>query len=215
MSETVQNLKNIVLKGIEAIGNKANDLASSTRQKVDLINLEGRKKELITSVGEKVMELSDRGTLFPDEIEDILKEISCISEEIDALRSTDSKSKTDDGEESLQEDIQAECSRADETAEQRAETPVAAEYAAQDNNDVPVIEIEADESDSSADTSCPLSSSINDLFEKIPPMEKMMDKVNSSLDELGDNLIRFSGEFDKNLSDFADQMMGNDKKDPE
>ena len=41
----------------------------------------------------------------------------------------------------------------------------------------------------------------------------MMDKVNSSLDELNDNLRKFSGEFDRQLNDFADQMMG--KNDPE
>ena len=43
----------------------------------------------------------------------------------------------------------------------------------------------------------------------------MMDKVNNSLDELGDSLRKFSGEFDRQLDEFADQMMGKDKKDPQ
>ena len=214
MSETVQNIKNIVLKGIEAIGSKANDLASSTRQKMDIMNLESRKKELISSIGEKIMELSQQGTLFPDEIEDLLNEITGIDEEISALRRNDSKDKKEDTELS-QEDNPPEL-KTDERSEVKDDDPVAAEYAAHDNNDVPVIEVETDENDSSEEEHpCPLSSSINDLFEKIPPMEKMMDKVNSSLDELGENLMKFSGEFDKNLDEFADQMMGNDKKDPE
>ena len=56
---------------------------------------------------------------------------------------------------------------------------------------------------------------INDLFEKVPPVDKMMDKVNNSLDELGDSLRKFSGEFDRQLDEFTDQMMGKDKKDPQ
>ena len=211
MSETVQNIKNIVLKGIEAIGSKASDLASSTRQKMDIMNLESQKKELISTIGEKVMDLSQQGTLFPNEIEDLLNEITGIDEKISSLRNSDIECKNENTEASPEESgpERGTC------PEIQAEEPAAVEYAAQDNYDVPVIEVESEENDTSEDASCPLSSSINDLFEKIPPMEKMMDKVNSSLDELGDNLMKFSGEFDKNLNDFADQMMGNDKKDPE
>lgn len=211
MSETVQNIKNIVLKGIEAIGSKASDLASSTRQKMDIMNLESRKKELISTIGKKVMDLSQQGTLFPNEIEDLLNEITGIDEKISSLRNSDIECKNENTEASPEESgpERGKC------PEIQAEEPAAVEYAAQDNYDVPVIEVESEENDTSEEASCPLSSSINDLFEKIPPMEKMMDKVNSSLDELGDNLMKFSGEFDKNLNDFADQMMGNDKKDPE
>ena len=75
MSETVQNLKNIVMKGIEAISSKANDFASGAKQRVDVFNLENRREELLTSIGSKVFELSEKGTLFPDEIETILKEV--------------------------------------------------------------------------------------------------------------------------------------------
>ena len=90
------------------------------------------------------------------------------------------------------------------------EVPAAAEYAAKDDGDIPVIEVEEPEKEDESMPDCPLSSAINDLFEKMPPVDKMVDKVNSSLDELNDNLRKFSGEFDKQLSDFADQMMGKD-----
>jgi hypothetical protein len=46
----------------------------------------------------------------------------------------------------------------------------------------------------------------------MPPVDKMVDRVNNSLDDLGENLRKFSGEFDKQLNKFADQMMGNEKK---
>ena len=44
----------------------------------------------------------------------------------------------------------------------------------------------------------------------MPQVDKMMDKVNTSLDELGENLLKFSGEFGKQLDDFTDRMMGKD-----
>lgn len=211
MSETVQNLKNIVLKGIEVIGNKANDLASSTRQKMDLMNLESKKKDLIISLGKKVMELSQQGTLFPDEIEDLLNDITETETEINNLLSDETKNKNKEANAPAEN---ASSDAAGQIAETENNEPVAAEYAARDDSDVPVIEVDEEE-DSSDGNDCPLSSSINDLFEKVPPMEKMMDKVNSSLDELGENLLKFSGDFDKSLNDFADQMMGNDRKNPD
>lgn len=93
-----------------------------------------------------------------------------------------------------------------------AEEPAAAEYAAKDDSDVPVIEIE-EEAEKDKVGECPLSSAINDLFENTPPVDKMVDKVNSSLDDLGENLRKFSSDFDKKLKDFSDQMMGKDDSD--
>ena len=101
-------------------------------------------------------------------------------------------------------------------ADSAEDTPAACEYAAEDDRDIPVIEVEEADNDEEKDfADCPLSSAINDLFEKVPPVDKMMDKVNNSLDELGDSLRKFSGEFDRQLDEFADQMMGKDKKDPQ
>ena len=75
--------------------------------------------------------------------------------------------------------------------------------------------IEFPESQSGQDRKdSPLSSAINDLFEQIPPVDKMADKVNSTLDEMGDNLRRFSSDLGKQISDMADDLMGKkDKKD--
>ena len=73
------------------------------------------------------------------------------------------------------------------------------------------VEEPAEKDDGADFADCPLSSAINDLFEQMPPVDKMMDKVNSSLDELGENLKKFSDEFDRQLNDFSDQMMGVEK----
>ena len=47
MSEIGENLKNLVLKGIEVIGTKANDIASSAKQKVGEFNLANEQKDLM------------------------------------------------------------------------------------------------------------------------------------------------------------------------
>jgi len=213
MSETVQNLKNIVMKGIEVISNKANDFASGARQRVDVYNLENKREELLTSIGSHVFSLSEKGTLFPDEIEEVLKEIRTIDAELSSIQAA-GKQEGKPAEES------AETDRAPVYEEPAAdsipdEEPSAAEYTAENDTDIPVIQVETDQEEQKDTESCPLSSAINDLFEKTPQMDKMMDKVNNSLDELGDNLLKFSGEFDRQLNDFADQMMGKEGKDNE
>ena len=200
MSEIGENLKNLVLKGMEVIGTKANDIASSAKQKVGEFSLANEQKELFSAIGSKVFELFKQGAALPDELTEELKKAEEIEKELDRMRA----------EKETDEDPGETPSYAEAAADVTVpEAPAAAEYAAKDDGDIPVIEVEEPEKEESM-PDCPLSSAINDLFEKIPPVDKMVDKVNSSLDELNDNLRKFSGEFDKQLSDFADQMMGKD-----
>ena len=202
MSEIGENLKNLVLKGIGVIGTKANDIASGAKQKVGEFNLANEQKELFSAIGRKVFEMFRQGADLPGELAEELKKAAEIEEEIIRIRA-----EKEAGENAAKTPSYAE-TPADEKA--APEMPDAAEYAARNDGDIPVIEVEEPEKDDEDMPDCPLSSAINDLFEKMPPVDKMVDKVNSSLDELNDNLRRFSGEFDKQLSDFADQMMGKD-----
>ena len=209
MSEIGDNLKNLVMKGIEVIGNKAESIASNAKQKVGEFNLVNEQKDVFSVIGSKVYEMFRQGIVFPDELQDDLMKASEISEELEKIRAEKEAEKND-------EETEEETSYAEpETTDVPAKGVSAAEYAAENDTDVPVLEVdETSEKEDEAFTDCPLSSAISDLFEKMPPVDKMMDKVNSSLDELGDNLRKFSGEFDKQLNEFADQMMGEDKKDP-
>lgn len=208
MSEFGENLLNMVKKSFEAIGNKAGDIASSAKQKVDQFNLANQKNDLFAEIGRRIYEMALEGKDVPEGLEGELKKIAAIDLELEERRA-------EKKEEENAEDAGDPGKRA-ETAEEAPEAPVAAEYAAKDNSDVPVIVIEEDEEEDKAEENCPLSSAINDLFEKMPPVDKMVDKVNSSLDELGDNLRRFSSDFDKQLNEFSDQMMGKEDsgKDP-
>ena len=92
------------------------------------------------------------------------------------------------------------------------DTPLAAEYEAMDDRDIPVIEVERQEEKYSEEDRSPLSTAINDLFEQIPPVDKMAEKVNASLDEMGENLRKFSGEINKGLDQIAEQLMSDSRK---
>ena len=203
MSEIGENLKNILKKGIEAIGSKASDLASNAKQKVGEYNLTNQKNDLFSAIGRKVYELSLSGAAVPEGLEDELKQIAEIDSELEKIRE---EKKSEGTSEDSGEDAGDAGIRTTEEEPFSAE-PTAAEYAAKSDTDVPVIEIEEEEK---AVEECPLSSAINDLFENMPPVDKMVDKVNSSLDDLGENLRKFSSEFDKQLNEFSDQMMGKD-----
>ena len=212
MSEIGENLKNIVMKGIEVIGNKASNIASNAKQKVGEFNLGNEQKELFCSIGSKVLELSKQGIEFPEDLKEDLNRAAEIGEELERIRAEkeaaekETKTETEDNTEY----------REKTSEEVNAKVPAAAEYAARDNSDVPVIEVEkTEDSEENTFADCPLSSAINDLFEKMPPVDKMMDKVNSSLDELGDNLKKFNDDFGKELDEFTDRMMNKNDDDPQ
>lgn len=226
MSEFGGSLKNIVMKSIEAIGNKASDLAAGAKQKVGEYNLANEQKDVFSEIGSKVFELSKQGVAFPEELQEDLKKAAEIGAELDRIRAEKEAAEKAKQETAEQEADAAATDEKDKEAPEyreapviempRFDGPVAAEYAARDDRDVPVIRVDdPDEKNGDGDfADCPMSAAINDLFEQMPPVDKMMDKVNSSLDELGENLKKFSDEFDKQLNDFSDQMMGTEKKDP-
>ena len=220
MSEIGGNLKNIVMKSIEVLGNKANNIASSAKQKVEEYNLANEQKDLFCTIGSKVLELSKQGVAFPDELKEDLRKAAEIGEELERIRAereAAEKAKAEkEKEEAEKEEAEQEETEPREAPAEEIKTfaPTAIDYAAQNDRDVPVIKVdEAEEDEESLFADCPMSSAINDLFEQMPPVDKMMDKVNSSLDELGENLRKFSGDFDRQLNEFTDQMMGKDDKD--
>lgn len=206
MSEIGENLKSFLKKGIEVIGNKASDLASNAKQKVGEYNLANEKKDLFSAIGSKIYDNYLNGDTVPEGLEEELTRITEIDQELEAIRAEKEKAG-----ESAESDAGEPGERVQTEEEVSAEEPAAAEYAAKDDSDVPVIEIEEAEKEKVGE--CPLSSAINDLFENMPPVDKMVDKVNSSLDDLGENLRKFSSDFDKKLKDFSDQMMEKDDSD--
>ncbi len=210
MSEFGQNLKNAVMKGIEAIGNTATSLASNTRQKMEEYNLSNQLKDIYSEIGAQVYELSKQGIVFPSELSGKLQLAAETEETLNGLRTQSNETASDD---SPEEKDSGECRSEEENS---CGSPEATDYAAENNCDIPVIRVEREEEkteDTGISDNSPLSSAINDLFDNIPSVDKIADKVNSSLDELDESLRKFSGSFDKQLNEFADKMMGNSNKD--
>ena len=210
MSEFGQNIRNLVKKGIEAIGSTAENLASSTKQKVEEFNLSNQIQEIYAQIGSKVCEMYKKGVEFPSDLAEDLHRASEAEKELELL-----KDKKDLSEENGSHEESVQSTLEENTPSFSDEQTAAVDYASNDDHDIPVIRVdestEAEEDRIPENT--PLSSAINDLFENMPPVDKMVEKVNSSLDDLGDSLRKFSGDFDKQLNDFADQMMGkNDKE---
>lgn len=85
MADLNQKLREVWKKGMEAIGSTANGIASSARYKVDEMNLTNRRREIMKNLATVCYELYKRGEAFPEEAEAMLREISQVDQEMEAL----------------------------------------------------------------------------------------------------------------------------------
>ena len=79
-------MKNAMLKTMEAINRTANSIATSTKTKVDEMNMVNRRQEILASFGTKAYELWQKGEQFPEELEALLKELADVDTELESLR---------------------------------------------------------------------------------------------------------------------------------
>ena len=81
------SVKSAVMKGMEAIGSAASSLASSTQYRVAEMNLSNQRKEILDGFGQKAYQLWQEGASFPPELEEQLKQVSIITEQLKQMRS--------------------------------------------------------------------------------------------------------------------------------
>ena len=74
------------LKGMEALGTSASNLASNAKLKVIEINLQNRRREILTDFSLQAFELWQKGVQLPDTLSEMLKELSDIEERLTVLR---------------------------------------------------------------------------------------------------------------------------------
>ena len=224
MADLGQNIRNIVMKGMEAIGNTASSLANSTRSKVDELNLQGQRRELLEKVAETALQMWKDGADFPEEISGDLKEAAIIDEQLKAFRAEKPETEADSEEQDAESSEEAVPADMTEEATADAEAPAspvidipvsagpeANEPETERSDEIPVMDIpEKDPSEPRQRN--PLSDAIDELFDKVPPVDQMAEKVNSTLDEMSESLRRFSADFGKKVQDMADQIMKDDSK---
>lgn len=133
MSEIKENLKELV-----------RSIASTTKQKVSAYNLANEKEDLFTAIGSKVYQLWKDGEAIPECLTEDLVKIVEIEEAIKVIQETQNSNPSEEN--PVYSDTPAE----DRDA---PACPQAAEHAAKDDGDVPVIKVE-DEEDSEPED-CP------------------------------------------------------------
>ena len=201
VADLKKNIKNVWMKSMEAIGNTASNIASNTRFKVDEMNLQNRRREILNDFGAKAYALWLKGETFPETLSKQLEELQQLDNQLNDLRAeriasnlarqSDEAAKMTEGTAeaapALAEDgaDPAGDGQADEKADPSAEDPAVPEP--EKTDDVPVIQVAPP---SFRETKPTVHQAINELFDQATPsVDEMAEKVNKSLN----SLQRFSG----------------------
>lgn len=86
MADLFDSFKKTWLKGMEAVGNTASNIATNTKQKVSEMNLETRRREILSSFGIAAYEMWQKGEQFPEALEHQLVELNNLDEELNRLK---------------------------------------------------------------------------------------------------------------------------------
>ena len=86
MAEIRNQLKKIWIRSMETVGNTASSIASNTKFKVDEMNLQNQRREIIANIGSLAYVLWQKGEAFPEEIRKQLQEIQTIDERLNDMR---------------------------------------------------------------------------------------------------------------------------------
>ena len=199
------------MKGMEAVGNAASSIASSTKSKVDEMNLVNRRTEILKDFGNRAYALWLKGEQFPEELASQLQELAKLDDQLNDLRAerlAGVKPETKQ-EEALDSDTDAADTGDTDAQDKFTEDELSREedgdlQSDSDREDpVPVIRIERPDEEKPAGG---LSDAINDLFENNNPSDSAADQVNSALDSLEDGLKQFSEDTTRTAEDQADQL---------
>jgi uncharacterized coiled-coil protein SlyX len=170
------------IKGMKTIGNTATNIANNTKYKVDEMTLQNRRRELGGDLSSAVYAMWMKGTEFPTELTRMLEEMQQLDERLNDMRAERyAQGKTapsNTGDEEAETEVSGQ---PDDTA---AEGVVAAEEPDEETEVSNVI------------TAAPPSvlSEIEDCFDHEASVDKMAEKVNTSLDQLTDKIRSFAPE---------------------
>ena len=193
MADIAKTLKGALIKGMEAIGTAANNIASNTKYKMDEMTIINRRREILGDFGAKAYELWQKGIRFPAELEDELKELNEL-------------------------DIQLNTLRIQKLSNVEQEKKAGGTNEKDPAKDVPVIEVqetEKSEQENIAETESfqqggtvkvvPLSDAIDELFDKKEDNSQLSEKVNDALDQLNNSLQEFSSGLGNEIEQLTEQ----------
>ncbi len=213
MADFGSTLKGIWMKGMEAIGNTASNIATNTKSKVDEMNLVNRRNEILKDFGNKAYALWQKGEKFPGELTEQMEELSRLDEQLNDLRAERVamvKTQQEDvkpgpeKEEMPREEEKNEVPAEPDTADSDKTDAIAEAENAETSEpepseaEVPVIRVE--------NTS--VGEAIDDLFDQIPSAEEAAEKVGDALDTLEKGLKSFSDTLDEKINDLNEKISG-------
>ena len=170
------------IKGMKTIGNTATNIANNTKYKVDEMTLQNRRRELGGDLSSAVYAMWMKGTEFPPELTRMLGEMQQLDERLNDMRAERyAQGKTAP---SNTGDEEAETEGSGQPDDTAAEGVAAAEEPDEETEVSNVI------------TAAPPSvlSEIEDCFDHEASVDKMAEKVNTSLDQLTDKIRSFAPE---------------------
>lgn len=87
MTDFGSSMKTVILKGLEAIGRGASTLTSSAQQKLDEMDVEARRNELMKEIPETALKLWHEGVCLPEALCTLLAEWDELTAKRDAMKS--------------------------------------------------------------------------------------------------------------------------------
>lgn len=86
MTRFVNRVKLAWLRGVEVVATSASNLASNAKFKVAEINLETRRREIMSEFTQKAYDLWQNGIMLPEPLNGMLQEASDLDERLSVLR---------------------------------------------------------------------------------------------------------------------------------
>ncbi len=219
MADLGSGLKSIFMKGMESIGNAAASIANNTKTKVSEMNMVNRRNEILADFGNRAYGLWLKGAQFPEELDELLRELKELDEKLNDLRTEKYANIKQKDEEKTAPVLEVKEEDAETASEDKAPEGEAAseqdassgEEAGDDGEpapaeEVPVIRVEKE--GDAPEKSAAASSAIDNLFNKVSDAEKVSQQVGDMLDSLGNGLDQASREIDRDLDKLSDQIKG-------
>lgn len=86
MANFTEKVKSVWFKCVESVGQGAANLADNAKQKLSEINMESRRKEIVSQLPAKLMQLWKDGVELPEELVSLLSEQSSLEEALAAAK---------------------------------------------------------------------------------------------------------------------------------
>ena len=170
------------MKGMELVGRTASNIASNTRYKVDEMTLQNRRREILNDFGMNAYALWLKGESFPEELDRQLQELQLLDNKLNDMRAARYETVAGAPERAVENAVSVVSCEDDAEKEEKGEQPLPG--------------APGKEHPESAE----LSSAIDSLFDEKPTVHEMAERVNSSLQQMSDNLRSFDTSENENES---------------